>query len=60
MLLLPNTGEDTALPAPYLMVLQEVGFTAPPRAMRFSTNLFGASPDERQLTLRAPHGENVG
>lgn len=58
-LLSPLLRDDTALSTPYLLALREVGFAAPPRSLRLSTDLFGTSPDERQITLRATYGDGV-
>jgi len=58
-LLSPLTKDDAAVSTPFLLVLREVGFAAPPRSLRLSTDLFGASPDERQIALRATYGDSV-
>lgn len=58
-LLSPLLGDDTVVSTTYLLALREVGFAAPPGSLRLSTDLFGTSPDEQQITLRATSGDSV-
>lgn len=52
-------SEASTAGAPTLLVLLKTRFPAAPRELRLQTDLFGTSPAEKQLTIKATRGSEV-